>query len=61
MAKDCLHCGLQFSDTTEFCPDCGRPTEKGFIIRPPAQESELEHLRRQIQKKDDLIRQGNRI
>ena len=56
MFKDCLYCGLQFSDTTHFCPNCGRPTESGFIIRP-IQESEVEHLHREIKEKDDLIRQ----
>lgn len=56
MAKDCLYCGLQFSETTHFCPNCGRPTERGFIIRP-MQESELDCLRREIKEKDDLMRQ----
>lgn len=56
MAKDCLYCGLQFSDTTHFCPNCGRPTESGFSIRP-IQESELECLHREVKEKDDLIRQ----
>ena len=56
MAKDCLYCGLQFSDTTQFCPNCGRPTESGFSIRP-IQESEVERLRRKVKEKDDLIRQ----
>ena len=56
MAKDCLYCGLQFSDTTQFCPNCGRPTEGGLIIRP-IQESELERLRREVQEKNALIRQ----
>ena len=56
MAKDCLYCGLQFSDTTQFCPNCGRPTVSGFSIRP-IQESELERLRREMKEKDDLIRQ----
>ena len=55
MAKYCLYCGLQFSDTTNFCPNCGRPTERGFSIRP-MQESELDRLRREIKEKDDLIR-----
>jgi hypothetical protein len=44
MAKDCLSCGLQFSDTTTFCPGCGRPTDSGFKIRP-MQESALDRLR----------------
>lgn len=56
MVKDCLYCGLQFSETTHFCPDCGRPTESGFSIRP-LQESELERLRREMKEKDDLIRE----
>jgi predicted amidophosphoribosyltransferase len=56
MSKDCLYCGLQFSDTTRFCPNCGRPTESGFSIRP-LQESEVERLRREMREKDDLIRQ----
>ena len=56
MAKECLYCGLQFSDTTHFCPNCGRPTESGFSILP-IQESELERLRREMQEKDELIRQ----
>jgi len=56
MAKDCLYCGLQYSDTTNFCPNCGRPTERGFRIRQ-IQESELDRLRREIKGNDDLIRQ----
>lgn len=56
MTKECLYCGLQFSETTKFCPNCGRPTESGFKIRP-IQESELERLRRKLKEKEDLIRQ----
>jgi len=56
MAKDCLYCGLQFSDTTRFCPHCGRPTESGFTIRL-LQEVELVRLRGERKEKDDLIRQ----
>ncbi len=56
MAKECLYCGLQFADTTTFCPNCGRPTESGFSICP-IQESELDRLRREMQEKDELIRQ----
>ncbi len=56
MAKDCLYCGRQYSDTTNFCPNCGRPTESGFRILP-TQESEIDHLRREMKEKDDLIRQ----
>jgi len=53
MAKYCLYCGLQFSDTTKFCPDCGRPTESGFRIRT-TQELELARLRRERKEKADL-------
>jgi predicted nucleic acid-binding Zn-ribbon protein len=56
MAKDCLYCGLQFSDTAHFCPNCGRPTESGFSIRP-IQEAELERRRGEVKEKDELIRQ----
>ncbi len=56
MAKDCLYCGLQYSDTTNFCLNCGRPTERDFKIRP-MQESELDRLHREMKEKDDLIRQ----
>jgi hypothetical protein len=56
MAKECLYCGLQFADTTTFCPNCGRPTESGFSIRP-MQESELDRLRREVQEKDEQVRQ----
>jgi predicted amidophosphoribosyltransferase len=53
MAKDCLYCRLQFSDSTKFCPNCGRPTESGFKVRP-MQESELDRLRRKMKGKDNL-------
>ncbi len=59
MAKDCLYCGLQYSDTTNFCLNCGRPTERDFKIRP-MQESELDRLHREMKEKDDLIRQEER-
>jgi predicted amidophosphoribosyltransferase len=55
MAPGCLYCGLQLPDTTAFCPDCGRPIERGFEIRP-IQESELDCLLAEIKRKDDLIR-----
>lgn len=59
MAKDCLYCGLQFADTTQFCPNCGRPTESGFIVRPlrPLQESEVDRLHKELKEKDERIRQ----
>jgi predicted nucleic acid-binding Zn-ribbon protein len=56
MSKHCLHCGLRFSDSTAFCPNCGRPTESGFSVRP-MQESGLERLGRESKEKDELIRQ----
>ena len=55
MATECLYCGLQLPDTTAFCPDCGRPIERGFVIRP-IQESELDRLRKEMKRKDDLLR-----
>lgn len=56
MAKYCLYCGLCYSDTTTFCPNCGRPIERDFSIRPN-QETESVRLRKELQEKDDLIRQ----
>ena len=56
MPKECLYCGQQYSDTTNFCPNCGRPTESGFRIRP-IQKSEWDRLRREMKEKDELIRQ----
>ena len=56
MAKYCLYCGLQYSETTNFCFNCGRRTERGFTIRP-IQESEFDRLRREMKERDDLIRQ----
>lgn len=55
MAKECVYCGLRFPETTTFCPDCGRPTASGFTIRP-TQAYEGDRLRREIKKKDELIR-----
>lgn len=56
MTKYCFSCGLQFADTTTFCPNCGRTTASDFSIRP-RQESEVDCLRRELQEKDELIRQ----
>jgi zinc-ribbon domain len=56
MAIGCLYCGLQLPDTAEFCPNCGRPRERGFEIRP-IQESEFDGLRKEMKAKDDLKRQ----
>jgi len=56
MAKGCLHCGLQLPETAEFCSQCGRPIERGFIIRP-IQESEFDGLRKEMKGKDDLLQQ----
>jgi hypothetical protein len=56
MGKDCLYCGFQYPDTTDFCPHCGRPTESGFKIRP-VQESELEDIRKEVKEIDDMVRQ----
>src|SRR5712692_3094229 len=41
MSIGCLYCGLQLPDSANFCPECGRPIERGFKIRP-IQESELD-------------------
>ena len=56
MATGCFYCGLQLPDTTEFCPLCGRPIEKGFEIRP-IQVSEFDRLNKEMKDEDDLVRQ----
>jgi predicted RNA-binding Zn-ribbon protein involved in translation (DUF1610 family) len=56
MAKACLYCGLRLPDTAEFCPECGRPIERGFAIRS-IQESEFGYPRKEMKGKDNLIRQ----
>src|SRR5260370_1847540 len=32
MAKGCLYCGLQLPETTDFCPQCGRPIEDAVRV-----------------------------
>ncbi len=54
MAKGCLYCGLRLPDTADFCPECGRPIERGFEIRP-IQESEFDGFRKEMKGKDDLL------
>src|SRR5215470_18738570 len=56
MAKGCLSCSLQLPETAEFCPRCGRPIERGFVVRP-VQESEFDCFRKEMKRKDDLVRQ----
>src|SRR5581483_7048775 len=56
MAKSCLYCGLQLPDTTDFCPQCGRPIERDFAIRS-IQQSELNNLRKEMKGKDALTQQ----
>ncbi len=56
MTTACLYCGLQLPDTAEFCPECGRPIERDFKIRP-LQPSEWDRLGKEMKAKDDLQRQ----
>jgi predicted amidophosphoribosyltransferase len=30
--KNCLYCGLQHPDNTDFCPECGRPIEDAIRV-----------------------------
>jgi len=50
MAIGCLYCGLQLPDTADFCPECGRPIERGFEIRPIL-ESEFDGLGKEMKGK----------
>ena len=56
IAKGCLYCGLRLPNGVDFCPECGRPIEKG---RTPhaTQESDADCLHMEIEGKDDLERQ----
>jgi len=54
--KICLHCGLHLPDTTTFCPECGRPIERDFEIRP-IQESKIDCPHKKLKSKDNLPRQ----
>jgi hypothetical protein len=56
MAKGCLYCRIQLPDTADFCPQCGRPIERGFEIRP-IMESEFVCVCKEMKGKDDLMRQ----
>ena len=56
IAKGCLYCGLRLPDTADFCPECGRPIERGRVTHA-TQESDADCLHTEIERKDDLIRQ----
>ena len=40
----------------DFCPECGRPIEKGCVTRAN-QESDADCLHTEIEGEDDLVRQ----
>ncbi|MBO0796788.1 MAG: zinc ribbon domain-containing protein, partial [Ktedonobacteraceae bacterium] len=52
MRKECLRCGLRFSDTADFCPNCGRPVEKPFRVRT-TQDIELASPHREMMGTDN--------
>ena len=56
MTTGCLYCGLQLPETADFCPECGRLIERGFAIRP-IRTPELDGLRKEMKRKEDLLRQ----
>lgn len=56
IAKGCLYCGLQLPDSVDFCPECGRPVERGNIPHA-TQESEADCPDTEIEGKDNLVRQ----
>jgi zinc-ribbon domain len=58
MTTACLYCGLQLADTAEFCPECGRPIERDFEIRP-FQPSAWDRPGKEMKAKDDL--QGQHV
>ena len=54
IAKGCLYCGLRLPDTADFCPECGRPIEKGCITCA-APESGADCFHTEIEGKDDPV------
>ena len=56
MAKSCLYCNFPLPDTADFCPQCGRPVERSFEIRP-IQESESGGFRKEMKGNGGLLRQ----
>jgi hypothetical protein len=57
IAKGCLYCGLRLPDSADFCPECGRPVEKGCIPHV-TQELDADCLDAEIERVNDLIGQS---
>jgi hypothetical protein len=55
IVKGCLYCGLRLPNTAHFCPECGRPIERGGIPYV-AQESVVDSPDTKIEGSDDLVR-----
>jgi hypothetical protein len=51
-----LYCGLQLPEDVDFCPECGRPIERGLIPHA-TQKSKAKYPEKEIEGKDDLVRQ----
>jgi len=45
MTSYCLYCEIRLPDVADFCPECGRPIERGYRIRP-TQQSVPDHPQR---------------
>src|SRR6266568_4841298 len=56
IAKGCLYCGLRLPDHADFCPECGRPLEDGYVTCA-TQKSDADCLHMEIEGKDDLAQQ----
>ena len=52
----CLHCGLRLPESVDFCPECGRPIERGLIPHA-TKESNAKYPEKEIEGKNDLVRQ----
>jgi hypothetical protein len=55
ITKGCLYCGLRLPDQADFCPECGRPVERGRLPHA-TQESEADCPDAEIVGQDDLVR-----
>jgi hypothetical protein len=56
IVKGCLYCGLWLPAGVNFCPECGRPVERGRIPHATL-ESDSDCLDAENVGKDDLVRQ----
>ena len=53
-AKSCLYCCIQLPDRAAFCPECGRPVESCYKIRP-MQNCEFDNLHTELTENSESV------